>query len=72
MLLVCDECAFVWRSPDEVDARHAIDLLGPEFSRRLPGVSLSASRWAVPEEVLAYGWGGSVSALNAQARDHGA
>lgn len=68
MLLVCDECALVWARPDEVDEAHALDPLLPDFARRLPGVTLADSRWATADEVLAYGWGQWITALNATPR----
>ena len=69
LLLVCDECALVWSRPDEVDEAHALDPLLPEFARRLPGLSLANSRWATADEVLAYGWGQYIGAVNVPTRD---
>lgn len=69
MLLMCDECAFVWTRPDEVEASHAVDPLLPEFARRVPGVTLSDSHWATPDEVLGFGWGQFITALNVTPRD---
>lgn len=69
VVLVCDECAHVWTRPDEVDEGHAFDPLRPDFARHCPGLSLLGSRWATVEEVLGYGWGAWIGALNAIPRE---
>lgn len=69
MVLLCDECALVWPRPDQVDEAHALDPLRPEFSRRLPSLSLTGSEWATMEQVLAYGWGAWISATGAKPRE---
>lgn len=66
LVLVCDECAYIWTSPQTVDETHAIDPLQPDFKRRFPGLSLVDSRWATTDEVLAYGWAPYIEAVTAR------
>ncbi len=56
IVMLCDDCSFMWMHPDQVDPAHAIDPLLPDTKRHHPGISLQPSRWATEKEVADFGW----------------
>ena len=57
LVILCDNCAFLWIHPAQFDPDHALDPLSPDLNRKHPAVVLRPSRWATAEDMDGYGWG---------------
>lgn len=58
IVLLCDECNAVWKSPDDISLKTVIFPQAPSYLINGPEVSVAkpASRWATADEITRAGW----------------
>ena len=57
IVMVCSECEFVWKSPENTTLANAIDAHPPLFRIAELGTAIaSPGRWATHDEIRARGW----------------
>lgn len=63
MVLMCNECDAVWKSPDRISADSAVFPAAPEFVVEETGCSVAApgATWAEQQEIEAREWGAFIA-----------
>ena len=58
LIVMCDECETVWKSPAEISTSNALDAVPPNFDVPDLGVSIAggSAEWAGHDEICAKGW----------------
>lgn len=63
VVVKCDECDTLWRTPRRIDEAGMLETNPPEF--RVPGLEVAISGdgtgWATRDEVVAQGWGDDIA-----------